>query len=514
MKKIFLLLFVVCTLCVHSQVTNIPNKGSVVMFYPVSDEVRQMIEGYDCIYSTNEAYINGKIINKPKFRFKKNENDITPLNELEDHTFRIIDYVVENKDAKNLEKKSFICFMQREDGELLFLRIPFIAKQNDNILTKSFIVQYKLNIPCCDVEAYKYIKTDFLHQEIVNYPEVKRPFSVDNQVLDKKDKELFLKHIEYIGSELPEYFGKRYGTVMQCDDILFQNINGYVFKQPVCRFIYNKKQASLPMFDLRGAGTSSYGSNYTILQFFSNKEKLLSEEMKKLNKRELSIVGDTLYYAKELEAKYDHRSFSDAMCIQYRNSEGHYNVKSNIPYKCVGIDLANQFSKDYSCPSLYAILSDPSGTKIQVPLRILAFKEEYKYGEMFRIASEEKTRNEARIKQNEKEQKELDEKIAKYSTKYGKEGAKVIAKGYCTEEDYAHWKKQYGERTAIMIAEGLYDVGFPKSAFYVAIKKDYIKLIASYNDQSGSYEVIQHREFNPKYVTFRNGKIISITDFY
>ena len=65
-----------------------------------------------------------------------------------------------------------------------------------------------------------------------------------------------------------------------------------------------------------------------------------------------------------------------------------------------------------------------------------------------------------------------------------------------------------------MIAKGLYDVGFPKSAFYVAINKDYIKLIASYSDQTGSYEVIQHREFNPKYVTFRNGKIISITDFY
>lgn len=513
-KLVFLFLFVACTLCVRSQVAYIPNKGSVVMFYPVSDEVRQMTEGYDFAYYTNDAYKNGKIINKPKFRFKKNENDVTPFEEIENHTFTILDYIVENKDSKRYEKKAFICFLKRDDGELLFIRIPYIAQPNDNIITKSFCVQYDINMPCCDVESYKYIQNSFVNQEIVNYPEVERPISAENRVLDKKDKELFRNHTKYLGSELPEYFGKRYGTVMLCDDVSFLNIDGYVFKQPVCRFIIDNKKTTLPMFDLRGAGKSSYGTNYTILQFFTNKKQLLSEKMKELSEREFSIVGDTLFYAKEIDSKYSYGAFSDAMYIKYRNSENTYKVKSNIPYKCIGIDLANQLSKYFPCPYLNAILIDPDGTEIQVPFRVLAFKEKYDYGEMFRIASEEKARNETRIKEKEKEQKELDEKIAKYSTKYGREGAKVIAKGYCTEEDYVHWKKQYGERTAVMIAEGLYDVGFPKSAFYVAIKKDYIKLIASYNDQSGSYEVIQHREFNPKYVTFRNGKIISITDFY
>lgn len=513
-KFLFLLLVLTISLRVCAQFA--PAKGKVIMFYPISDAIRNSANGYDCFYSTDDAYRNGKINCKPKLRFKKNEFNLTPYEEIEKHTFTVLDYYIENKDSKKIEKKTCICFLKRDDGEKMFLRIPYICQQEDNIITRSFLIPRttSIDIPCCYYDQYKYIKKDYQQQNVVNYPEVTRSFNYENSKRNDLDKKLFTNHLSFLGNKLPKYFSKRYGTVFYCEQVSFENVEGYAFKQPICRFRYNEGQLIVPMFDFRGSGEASYGSNYTVLQFFSNKEQLLNEKMANLNKRELSIVGDTLYYAQELKSKYSYETLRDALCIQYRNSENTYKVKSNIPYKCTRIDLANEFAKDYSCPSLYAILTDPSGTEIQVPLIKLAFKEKYDYDEMFKIASEEKARQEAWVLKNAKEQEELDEKIAKYTPKYGKEGAKVIAKGYCSEEDYAHWKKQYGERTAVMIAKGLYDVGFPKSAFYVAINKDYIKLIASYSDQTGSYEVIQHREFNPKYVTFRNGKIISITDFY
>lgn len=45
--------------------------------------------------------------------------------------------MVENKEAKKLEKKFFLYFLRRDDGKNVLLRIPFVHKSEDNILTHS-----------------------------------------------------------------------------------------------------------------------------------------------------------------------------------------------------------------------------------------------------------------------------------------------------------------------------------------------------------------------------------------
>lgn len=63
---------------VHAQ-AYIPKDGEKFFFYPVSNNIANTVNGYDCFYSTDLAYKNDKFKIKPKFRFKVNDNELTPF---------------------------------------------------------------------------------------------------------------------------------------------------------------------------------------------------------------------------------------------------------------------------------------------------------------------------------------------------------------------------------------------------------------------------------------------------
>lgn len=498
-------------ICLNAQ-SYTPDPGSVIRFYPVSDFYKNCLLGYDCFFTPN-AYKNGKVKISPKYRFMQ-EKGVTPFVEIENHTFTIISSSVENEYSK-VDKRAFLCFLKRDDGQEIILRVPFVRNKKDNKLTQNMSIttmghwgyirglkglNFNISIPCCLEKDFSYMKGKFEGKDILYHINSDRNYEEEKEyskILIANSKEIQKPYDEKI-------YSKYAPPTLHCDSIIFLDIPNYAYKQPVAALGYKGNSIYVPLFDFRSSGAALYGQHYSFYEYFEDINILFEEEYEKLSDSIQDLLGKWIVYDKTWN-DVDKYMYRDTYNIQTKQQ---YKFEKNERYYVERVDLSK--INGYPCFPLQAIMHDEHNNRIQIPVSYLKPNEYGYYGGLF-------TKEETILQRKAKEAEQdsiYQSNYVKYSKKYGQKGARVIAKGYCSEDDYAHWKKQYGERTAVMIAEGLYDVGFPKSAFYVAINKDYIKLIASYNDQTGSYEVIQHREFNPKYVTFRNGKIISITDFY
>ena len=69
----------------------IPNKGENIRFYPIVEDLRLTHTGYDCFYAEDLVRKKGALTFKKDYRFKKNKDYLTPLAEIENHTFLVRD---------------------------------------------------------------------------------------------------------------------------------------------------------------------------------------------------------------------------------------------------------------------------------------------------------------------------------------------------------------------------------------------------------------------------------------
>ncbi len=242
-----------------------PKKGEEFVFYPVSKVYKQVIKGFDCFYVPELAYKDGHTRPEREYRFKVDANGVTPYSEIEGHTFVLESALKENAD-KPVSQQNFLCFLIRDDGERLLLRIPFVRKSTDNTLTRgmSVILNEKnsfrtgpslclINIPACPVSQLE-----------------KLSGQMTGQTLSRQTG----REVDMTVSTLVKYLNKDLGdeivrsTSVHCDSISFVDVKGYVFRQPLAFGTLNGKKIKLPVFDFRGNGESVYGSYFSINTVF------------------------------------------------------------------------------------------------------------------------------------------------------------------------------------------------------------------------------------------------------
>lgn len=258
-----------------------PKKGEEFVFYPVSKVYKQVIKGYDCFYVPELAYKNGQTYPEREYRFRVDANGVTPYSEIEGHTFVLENALKENSD-KPVSQQNFLCFLVRDDGERLLLRIPFVRKSTDNTLTRGMTVILNeknsfrtgpslclINIPACPVSQLEKLSGQMAGQTLSR--QMGRDVDMTVSTL-----------VKYLNKDLGDEIVR--STSVYCDSISFVDVKGYVFRQPLAFGNLKGKKIKLPVFDFRGNGESVYGSYFRINTVFrapAENKPLLAENTTK-----------------------------------------------------------------------------------------------------------------------------------------------------------------------------------------------------------------------------------------
>ena len=164
----------------------IPNKGENIQFFPIVEEERVNLRGYDCFFVENLVCKNGQFIFKKKFRFKKDRDMLTPLSEIENYTF----YVRETKIVSINNKQVMLIYLTRnEDKEKIVMRLHLDNSKENNELTNSMFVYKKvekewdpfkgwsyeyvierINLGYINVDSFAMSKERYTQQNIFYYP--------------------------------------------------------------------------------------------------------------------------------------------------------------------------------------------------------------------------------------------------------------------------------------------------------------------------------------------------------
>lgn len=246
--------------------TYCPKKGEEFVFYPVAKVYKQILHGYDCFYDPAKAYKNGQTKAIAANRFKPNAHGLTSFSEIEGHTFVVVSMEKENADL-SVDQQNFLCFLRRDDGAELLLRIPFVRKTIDNTLTRGMaqVLTEKnsfrkgpavciINIPACPVDQLRNLSKQMVGQTLTR----------------NKDREL-----DMTVSTLTQYLnGADVSSVLFrsddvfCESVSFMEVKGYLYQQPIASANLKGVKVKLPVFDFRGDGQSVYGSYFSINTVF------------------------------------------------------------------------------------------------------------------------------------------------------------------------------------------------------------------------------------------------------
>ena len=180
MKKIIKLFCITLTMLTFCQTTimaqskhRIPSIGENIIFSPVAKEKRTIHTGYDCFYSEDLVY-KGDFKFKKKYRFRKDEEQLTPLSEIEDYTFLVRDI----KTVMLANKSHLHIYLTRnEDGEKVILNLPLEVGNSTSFLTAvllDYYAQYgnvieRVSVPYINADTLKAYKERYIQKEVVFY---------------------------------------------------------------------------------------------------------------------------------------------------------------------------------------------------------------------------------------------------------------------------------------------------------------------------------------------------------
>ena len=481
----------------------VPNPGEVIIFYPVSDIYKEKLGGYDCFYNTSDVYKNEKTIVKPKYRFKQKDG-LTPFEEIEGHSFTVITSLIENKNAHKSEKKIYLLFLQRDDGEKVLLRIPFVHRKEDNILTNSMSLQSRflnlynennINIPCCIQRELFSIKK-YIGKDVVHH------YS-SNRKKEDEGKAIFLLKTnmkEIQKSYVDDLFSANY-HIYHCEDVMFININNHIFKQPVVLLKYNDMKIYVPAFDFRAYGSSLYGIQYSFNEQFEYKDKIFEKRYSKINDSVKALVGKYIVY-------YRYGNDVEQYLYERINNIGNnekYIFKKDERYYIEKIDFSQI---DNTCYYMYAILKDDYNNKIQMPVKYLETDNSGYLGGLFVLEDSVL----ARKKRYELETAKKDSiDIIYYKSikkKYGNSYAAFYMElSYFQKETFRKAAAKWGPSVAKDISEGYVRIGWNKEKCLMSWGKP-----KDINKSIGSWGVHEQWCYSSGYLYFENGKLTSIQD--
>lgn len=82
----------------------------------------------------------------------------------------------------------------------------------------------------------------------------------------------------------------------------------------------------------------------------------------------------------------------------------------------------------------------------------------------------------------------------------------------CSEERYIKLRKKYGAEKAGYMASRQIRIGWTYDEVNEAVNGGYFELLNTYETKYSYYEYYQYRKYNPRYILFENGKVVSIND--
>ena len=488
-----------------------PKNGEAFFFYPASSSVRNTVHGYDCIYTTDLAYKNEKFKIKPKYRFKADANGLTPYSEIEGHQFTLISMEVENKEEKKLDKKSCIMFLSRDDGEKVFLRIPYKHHPEDNVLTRAMVLQfktvtgttnYKINIPCCPIKAFDEDREFLTDKKIIYYPRR------GNRQSDTMN--LLKKQTDFIGGYMPQGLFNTKGHELKCDSVGFRDVASYIFMQPIAYCKYDDRTVMLPLYEFRGKGNSIYGSGYSLTNFFEKRDDLYNFLLgrNKYHTKIFSMPGKRLRYDGTEYAKLDDSKLQQ---IRYYRENKQYFIKKQTSYLCEKIDISNEYANHFG---LCAVMKDSLDREFQIPLELIDLRDNQNFFTNHKFELEEEYIARVRDYEQRKaaEDAALDRDIEKYTAKYKDKSLAITLAVEKCEDRYLKLRKKYGAKKAGLMVCRRFEIGWGYDEVRESLGKEYFECVHTFENKLGYYERYQYRKYEPTYLTFKNGTLVSISD--
>lgn len=529
-----------------------PKVGDTIMFYPLTEKAKQEYQGYDCFYDatkvfpknikmTNYDYYEFSRVKQTSYKFKDgfqyncNKNGLTPFDEIEGKTFKVLKTEAYMHKGKQ-ENKVFLLFLSRiEDEAKIVLRVPFFEK-NASFLTKNMIAEklegytYKtkylyVNLPCIPANYMNSISDKFKGQELYFKWQNKRS---DYDYDDYKDKENTLKQIFSSVNKTPFENSK----VKKCIDVRFEVCDTFVYAHPVvlCSYgesEYNATTVKIPLTYIAGKNPfynwkESKNSNYLFECLFTLKKEELTSMFTKKNCLWVvrKFTGKDVYYGANNQYNY-----KDDGIISSYNAANNQRVKDNSLYvlsegiyKCLEFVI---YEKPWDTEEVYAVLEDSLGTIFRVPATSIFsgtkkhsnyyYKDHLckNFQDYFMLVDEayafkQEQRNLAI--QKEKEEKE---RYASWIKKYGATYAEFI-NGLTTmqKEKFERLVPKYGKATAKMMVEGKVRIGWSKQMCRESWGEpdDINRTTGSW----GTHEQWVYGEYDCDYLYFENGVLTSI----
>ncbi len=324
-KSILFFVFAIAT-SINSlaQRVNVPNIGEKILFYPVSDEFKSLYSGFDCFYDAN-AYAQGILTEKAKFRLNKNKDNLTPFSEIEGHTFFVTD-TLNYTMSKNSKDARYLVFLNREDNMQIILSIPIYkdkkiseltSSMSYNIYTRSIqnmhtgtvrtitswynsTLANNICIPFINISKLDSIKHESVDVTYFRNDDIRKQYINKRHTDENTVENKYIEYVSYatnlLGKELKKETTK-FNHVVLVKDVVFCDVKGLAFKQLAMKVSINGDTYFIPYESFISTGSYDfnylYSFNTNYIKESSVYEKLIwniSEPYRSLKK------GDNVYY--------------------------------------------------------------------------------------------------------------------------------------------------------------------------------------------------------------------------
>ncbi len=487
--------------------------GDTITFFPSNPDFKGSFPtDYSCFYSL--ICLEKGI--KPKYRFSVNGNNLTPKSEIEGHYFYVKKLPPADFDKKN--KLAYSAILERiTDHNQILLAYPSDLTKDMSIINSWMVIgesvghyhePNNLVIP--------YLPKWFIDE--INLLEGKTLLLKQFYATDQEDYQM----LKAANGETKAYRLSSYRPIEEGDSFIVGKLNfislgvdltylqpylsitdprdKYMYRIPVCHFAGNSSK----LYILRGEIENLPSRHFVEKGAYIASLKDKGPKMDTLIGRTYYYDNTNYFYADERRSLSNYIRLVDDLNTRYKIKDGYY--------KCIGFDyFPDKYSKSFF--SYNAIFEDNTGVRFTFP----AMYDFTKYGRL--ESSKDIIFSKIFVPKEVKEKIDLvnakkEEELNRLEAKYGTDVGSSIYYGLCTEDRYAALCKKYGKKKAGLMAGCQYEVGWTYEEF-CEIRKPYEKFecIHSYKSNYGTMEVYEYG-YTPTYITFRNGKIESISNYY
>ena len=337
-----------CVCALHAQLTHVPKSGDVIEFFPVCDSIKALCGGYDCFYETEKAYKNGTIKANPKYRLRRNSLNLTPFDEIENHSFA----VEESRKIENPKKAKdnlYVASLTRDDGKKITLVVPFFPLKTSNEITKGMAFQQTkylgvllgsqqsayINLPYIISDSLSYMKSAYENKNLIrifgkssSYLGQDIKYNSSGKTINDKQLRFILNRERKLGSTISDSIFYN-GSKVHIRKVFYQNRPTYVFKQPMVELERNGQNLYLPIIDYLGKGVDNLYFDYCFFHNYVQEDAALRHVSYTIPTFALGLQkGDSLYYGIGTTLDNKNTYIYKKPSIPYKLNPGYYRFEA------------------------------------------------------------------------------------------------------------------------------------------------------------------------------------------